>query len=195
MSEKLLTENVINKIFIAHRGNIGLANCRKENSPEYIDEAIKAGFDVEIDVWYVNTNKFFLGHDGPQYEVDKKFFEDRVAHLWIHCKNIWAMREFSILNIKEGGIYNFFYHNTDDCVLTSCNYLWTYPGKKLTCRSIMVNQMNPALHYGLIQLAAMPAIGICSDNISCLKRKYDEYNNNNNVKARTTSIWGREFWK
>jgi len=50
MSEKLSMENVINKIFIAHRGNIGLANSKKENSPEYIDEAIKAGFDVEIDV-------------------------------------------------------------------------------------------------------------------------------------------------
>ena len=37
-------------IFISHRGNISSKNTNRENSPEYIDEAIGQGFDVEIDV-------------------------------------------------------------------------------------------------------------------------------------------------
>ena len=37
---------------IAHRGNIDGPNPERENSPEYIEEALKAGYDVEVDVWY-----------------------------------------------------------------------------------------------------------------------------------------------
>ena len=52
-------------IFIAHRGNITEKNKLLENLPEYISEALKKGFNVEIDVWSIN-NKFFLGHNDPQ---------------------------------------------------------------------------------------------------------------------------------
>ena len=33
---------------------------------------------------------------------------------------------------------NCFFHNTDDGVLTSHGYIWTYPGKELTKNSIAV---------------------------------------------------------
>ena len=39
-------------ILISHRGNIDGVNKLKENKINYINEAIKNGFDVEIDVWY-----------------------------------------------------------------------------------------------------------------------------------------------
>ena len=37
-------------ILIAHRGNTIGPNIEKENHPDYIDEAIKKGFDVEVDI-------------------------------------------------------------------------------------------------------------------------------------------------
>ena len=52
---------------ISHRGNISGPNPERENHPEYIFEVLQAGYDVEIDVWFVD-NKFMLGHDEPQYE-------------------------------------------------------------------------------------------------------------------------------
>jgi len=50
---------------IAHRGNLTGPNPLRENSIDYIEEAISEGFDVEIDLW-VEDNQCHLGHDGPQ---------------------------------------------------------------------------------------------------------------------------------
>jgi hypothetical protein len=49
-------------ILISHRGNINGKQPDKENHPLYIFEAIKQGFQVEIDVWFID-GKFKLGHD------------------------------------------------------------------------------------------------------------------------------------
>jgi glycerophosphoryl diester phosphodiesterase len=49
-------------ILIAHRGNTYGPNEDKENSPEYIDDALKAGFDVEIDLRVVNGD-CWLGYE------------------------------------------------------------------------------------------------------------------------------------
>jgi hypothetical protein len=49
-------------ILISHRGNINGKQPSKENHPLYIFEAIKQGFQVEIDVWFID-GKFKLGHD------------------------------------------------------------------------------------------------------------------------------------
>ena len=57
---------------ISHRGNINGANPIEENSINYILKAIDLGYNVEIDVWFVN-NSFYLGHDKPQYKVNHDF--------------------------------------------------------------------------------------------------------------------------
>ena len=54
-------------IFISHRGNLDGLNPDRENSPDYIDEAIKLGFDVEVDV-RTKDGQLWLGHDEPQYK-------------------------------------------------------------------------------------------------------------------------------
>ena len=57
---------------ISHRGNIDGRQAEKENSPKYIEMAINKGFEVEVDVRF-EKNKFFLGHDENQFEVEKNF--------------------------------------------------------------------------------------------------------------------------
>jgi hypothetical protein len=73
-------------ILISHRGNIQGKIPSSENHPDYIDRAIKAGYNVEIDVRYIN-GKLHLGHDTPDYSVTLEWLEQRQDKLWVHCKN------------------------------------------------------------------------------------------------------------
>ena len=42
-----------------------------------------------MDIRYIN-NKFYLGHDTPDYEVTENWLSKRKDRLWIHCKNLEA---------------------------------------------------------------------------------------------------------
>tara|TARA_A100001515_G_scaffold112360_1_gene93522 strand:- start:108 stop:545 length:438 start_codon:yes stop_codon:yes gene_type:complete len=112
---------------ISHRGNVKGPSVENENRPDYVIEAWQQGYDVEVDVW-LKSNKFFLGHDNPQYEVDEIFLGH--PSLWCHAKNIDAL--YAMINL---GIHCF-WHQSDDVALTSRGWLWTYPGKQLTKSSI-----------------------------------------------------------
>ena len=79
--------------FISHRGNTLGPDISKENSVDYINDAIKKGYDVEIDVWFQKEN-FYLGHDKPTYLVDDKYLLNK--KLWCHSKNL-----DSLINLKK----------------------------------------------------------------------------------------------
>lgn len=148
---------------IAHRGNIDGPNSLKENHPDYIDEAIVKGYDVEIDIRYsVFDDSFYLGHDESQYIITLYWLAQRMNNLWIHCKNIDTLYYFSS---KTGG-YNYFWHQEDDFTLTSKGYIWTYPGKSYTPNSIVVMPEWKDLDWD--QLKVMGCYGICSDYVSKL---------------------------
>ena len=53
--------------FISHRGNLNGPNSKKENSINYINNALNQNFEVEIDLWF-EKNNFYLGHDSPKYK-------------------------------------------------------------------------------------------------------------------------------
>ena len=122
-----------NMILIAHRGNMNGPNPVEENKPEYLLKAIDKGYYVETDLWYVDY-KLYLGHDEPQYEIKIEFLLSIKDKLFCHCKNIKALN-YLIENQKD---IECFYHNNDDCVLTSKNHIWTNIGKELTINSINV---------------------------------------------------------
>lgn len=139
-------------LIISHRGNISGPTTAHygENHPSSIKHVLWDGYHVEVDVWLVN-NKFILGHDKPEYEVDPTFFyNDR---LWVHCKNIEALYK-----LKTNSLVNAFFHNQDDCTLTSQGYIWTFPKNlPLTDQSIAV---MPELveDWDITQ-----AFGVCTD--------------------------------
>ena len=137
-------------ILIAHRGNVTGANLDRENSPEYIYEALNKGFNVEIDVW-LKKDKWFLGHDMPQYEIELTFLLNNF--LWCHAKNIEAFK-----GMLGRGVHCF-WHQKDDVTLTSNGYIWTSPGKQLTTKSICV--LPEKAKYKNMNCA-----GICSDFIN-----------------------------
>ena len=116
-------------IFIAHRGNLE-GPSKKENHPDQIIKVLGTGINVEVDVWMIN-NKFYLGHDEPQHELDHSNFLKH-PFLWCHAKNIDAL--YYMINL---GVHCF-WHQEDDVAITSKGHIWTYPGRQLTSNSICV---------------------------------------------------------
>ena len=151
-------------ILISHRGNINGKDESRENSPDYIDEAIAEGYDVEVDVWMTEDGFLYLGHDEPQYRITQHWLDERIDKLWIHCKSFDAMRWFTLIDR-----FNHFWHQEDDFTLTSRGVIWTYPGKELTPKSICVlpeKYLEKWWRYDFKE-----CLGICSDYISKYKDK------------------------
>ena len=142
-------------ILISHRGNLMGRIPNNENNPNYIDKAINAGFDVEVDMWWVD-GRVYLGHDNPQYEVDNEWLVDRADKLCVHCKNV------ELLNWIRSTILHWFWHENDTMVLTSKNYMWVHSGKQPIVGSIAV---MPEIHNESIS----KCIGVCSDYINNYK--------------------------
>jgi hypothetical protein len=143
-------------IYISHRGNIDGKKPHLENQPEYIDDAIALGYDVEIDVWMIE-GVLLLGHDEPQYGITQDWLNERYDNLWIHCKNIEVMEWFNILRS-----YHYFWHEEDTLTLTSRGVVWAYPGKQPIKGSIAVMPERSSDDVSI-------CIGICSDVIKKYK--------------------------
>lgn len=140
---------------ISHRGNINGPNKELENTPFGIDRALSLGFDVEIDVWF-KDNKWWLGHDEPQYETDLSFISKN--GLWVHCKNLEALDKLVVGNYG----LEYFWHEEDTVTLTSSNYIWTYPCKPLvSTRSIAV--MPELCDNYAFNLKEVDIFGVCTD--------------------------------
>ena len=146
-------------ILISHRGNISGPNPERENQPEYIFEALQAGYDVEIDVW-LESGKFRLGHNKPQYEFPFELLDKNYSKLWIHCKNMEALSTLNQLD-PNGTKANYFMHESDLGVLTSKGYIWS---TSLFDRGILV---MPEV-FNKEPIAS--TLGVCSDYIENYKK-------------------------
>ena len=127
-----------------------------ENSPFYIDDAIDAGYDVEVDLRAIE-GCFYLGHDESEFGITLQWLNERKDSLWVHCKNLEAIEWFSM--IKS---FNYFWHEEDKVTLTSKGYVWAYPGNQPIKNSIAV---LPEIHNDNIK----SCVGICSDFIESFK--------------------------
>ncbi len=136
------------KKIISHRGNLIGRNVSRENSPSYLIEALDRGFDVEVDVWIID-NKCFLGHDGPQYQIDSDFLTDRKDNLWVHAKNLQAA---SYLRFED---LNWFWHENDKMVLTSKGFPW--------CNFNVFVRGGVTVEFDFISLPDY-VYGVCTDN-------------------------------
>ena len=102
--------------FISNGGSIRAPELVDRNSPKSVFDAIEAGFDVKIDVWFFadsdsdslppcdilsadgtsfQCGHYFLGHERPTYEVDYVFLEMHSHRLWIQCRNEEALQHFT----------------------------------------------------------------------------------------------------
>ena len=111
---------------ISHRGNISGPDLKNENLPSYIDKALQQGLDVEIDLRKIK-DKFFLGHDSPDYLVSLSWLEERKKNLWIHTKNFNAFEALLELNNN----FIFFYYTSDPLILVSNGKIWCHQHEKI----------------------------------------------------------------
>jgi hypothetical protein len=139
-------------IIISHRGNVDGSDPSTENTIKQIDKVISMGIPVEIDVRVVD-DRWFLGHDYSEYQIDKSYLLQNKEMLWCHAKNISALE-----NMVELGIHCF-WHQEDDYTLTSRGVIWAYPNK-YTGVGILV---MPSKEF--IDKNTKSIYGICSDNI------------------------------
>jgi len=152
-----ILENGYSMKLIAHRGLTQGPDVNLENLPGQILSSLQAGYDCEIDVSYID-GKWMLGHDTPDFEVPFEFLEQ--PGLWIHAKNLKALYQLSKTNLV------YFWHQEDEFTLTSNGYIWTYPGRILTDKSIM---LLPEWNNPRLENLDLNCYAICSDYVDKLK--------------------------
>lgn len=135
---------------ISHRGNLEGRIPEKENDPKYILEALRRGFEVEIDLW-IKEKVLYLGHDEPQYEIEENFLQEHKERFWIHAKNIEASEWITNTDL------HWFWHENDKMVLTSKNIIWSNVGVYV--------RKGITVEFGFNQLPDY-ILGVCSDFIS-----------------------------
>ena len=91
-----------------------------------------------------------LGHDNPDFEVPFEFLKQ--SGLWIHAKNLEALYVLGADNSL-----NFFWHQQDDFTLTSKGYIWTFPGKSVCNKSVIVDKDRDWKYKGY------KCHGVCTD--------------------------------
>jgi len=144
---------------IAHKGNVNGPNPSTENTPQQIEWCIENGYDVEIDVRYnVEKDKFYLGHDESKYEINWWWLAGRLEHLWIHCKDLTTLHEFT----SNTSGYNYFWHQGDDYTLTSQGQIWASSGKPYKDDTVIVIE-NPE------DVKEYDCYGICSDYVGKIR--------------------------
>ena len=140
---------------IAHRANLYGSDPKTENSPIQILKCIALGFDVEVDVWYIDQ-QLFLGHDGPQYNIDLDFLVQHKNYLWCHCKHFDSLQY-----LHQYPDVHIFSHDQDEYTFTSQKWIWCYPGKQAPYNSIIVMpERFPDLKYEKENIG-----GVCSDYV------------------------------
>lgn len=125
-------------IIISHRGNIHGPNPDRENDPVYIQEAIEAGFDVEVDL-YADHEKICFGHDKCGYIVTDTWLLGTDS-LLVHAKNVAALEWLS-----DSGLH-YFSHQQDKFSMTSFELIWLH------------DLSIPATPFCIIPLITMEAI-------------------------------------
>jgi hypothetical protein len=158
-------------MYISHRGNLTGPNPERENSIDYIQEALNAGYHVEIDLWGSQEGRLFLGHDRPTYDIPENFLKKNQRQLVCHCKNVDA-----ISNLLEDVPYpHWFWHRTDeDYVLTNQGFVWIYPGKtppKADTIVVLPEQFLQSTEDICQYADQHDVVGICSDYIKPIRYK------------------------
>lgn len=138
---------------IAHRGNYTGANPDRENKIDYLREALDNGYWIECDV-QTHNGALYFGHDEPQEEIDYRIIAH--PHTICHAKDMNALTRLMDLGVHV------FFHDGDDCTLTSGGYIWCYPGIHPTHeRAIWLD-----LHNKPIPTDTGKIFGVCADDFT-----------------------------
>lgn len=144
-------------IYISHRGNLNGVLTARENTPDYIDEAIKLGFDCEIDL-RMKEGQPHLGHDTPDYAITADWLRARRGMLWIHVKEYAAL----VWLMKQDFKSQFFCHESDRFTLVSNGWIWSHDLTNPMTEKCVI----PLLSKDSVETYSQTGFGaVCSDYV------------------------------
>lgn len=150
-------------ILIAHRGNVNQIIPERENAPDYINEAIAQGYDVEMDVRLIDRT-LFLGHDTPDYQISLEWLLQRKEWLWVHCKNFAALQALIDEDLR------IFYHQKENhTIINNCNIIWSHELSEASRKSII--PLLSAEELENYPKYSDKVYGVCSDFVERVKAK------------------------
>lgn len=146
--------------WIAHRGNVIAPQPERENHPEYVEDAILAGYDVMVDVWW-NNDGFFLGNEQPSHLVQRDFLERNKEALWCRARDATSLSKL----LEIPGIHVFIVEQ-DHVVLTSRGVPIVTHGRMVDsfCVCVLPERVRTYSEWHLRR-----CYGICSDFIAKYK--------------------------
>lgn len=100
-------------IIISNNGNLDGINQEKENTPEYIINALNKGFDVKINVSYKNGNYYLK----ENYQINFNFL--REEKLWIQCNDLETLQ-----NLNSLLTYSNLFYLENSPTLTKSDFIW-----------------------------------------------------------------------
>lgn len=148
-------------ILISHRGNITGRIPEVENQPDYIQDTIVLGYDVEIDV-RMKESQLYLGHDYAQYKIELEWLIERRDKLWIHTK------DFESLDLLiDKGLRVFFHEQERQTIINNTNLIWSHDLESISTKSIIPLLGTQSIEeYGHL---AQNVYGVCSDYLNKLE--------------------------
>jgi hypothetical protein len=146
-------------IKIAHKGNYAGQNVDRENTVEYIEEAIAAGYNVKVDAWLME-DKWMLGQHWPATEVPRSFFER--PEIWTHAKNL-----VGYVSLYNNPKVHVFWHNKDDFAITSKGIKWARNYIETSDGIMSIAEDNQTMK-GRINGKLTQPLGICCDSFDWL---------------------------
>lgn len=152
---------------ISHRGNLDGPIPGMENDPGYIEEAIKNGYDVEIDVRLIPMG-MYLGHDILDYKITLQWLLDRRDSLWVHAK------DFESLDLLLSKGLRVFYHQREKhTIIGNTQLIWSHDITEAGLKSIIPligeRDIAPYMELTTDERMGLPCHGICSDFVDTLK--------------------------
>lgn len=137
-------------IIISHLGNINGRDETRENRLAYVQEALKAGWHVCVDVVF-HCGSFLLPFDGGFNSVPPAFFSKQ--RVWCRAHDPVTLDALCNVNAHT-------FLNTDSgLALTSAQFVWTAHPHELVSRSIAAFPENAPPEW----LAAAEPAGLCSN--------------------------------
>ncbi|NBP57470.1 hypothetical protein EBU71_13220 [bacterium] len=154
------------KKLISHRGNLSKIIPEKENHPDYIEDALHRGYDVEVDIRF-RDGEFYLGHDQPDYKIEVSWIREKSERLWIHCKDLSSASQLRLLKSSMPEL-KYFCHNVDPYTLVSNGFIWVHYDTFINNPDVGLDQncIIPLLTLEHVRdYSDLDVYGICSDFI------------------------------
>jgi len=137
-------------LYISNKGNISGRDPKKENTVEYLLQAVQDGYCIKTDLWVIK-GRLVTGNDFPANGIILDRFEK--DKLLIQARNLPAL-----LFLLENG-YHCFWRESDDIVLTNKNFVLSFNNSLIPKCIVMNPEKNIISEWSNY-------LGLCSDFIS-----------------------------